>query len=535
MHTKAQDREMIGKRHALTVRKGHIRPVPRPLQTQTSWYPGRDTGGAHQKHDIRIRIGTDALTSATPMQTSQLQAAVTSYDSSSESMLDNGDLHITPRPGQQGHQTPREFVGAYGPGSRPPTQEPSLRSQQRYRKGGSVTGASCRQSEDGNASSTAPSQNKPNNRLPTAKIVSSEESCQALGRRITHPDEGLARPLRLILEAASKLPIAPGPVMNESRKSMIGETIRDHDATNVTGAKSGNVNVDIKSGHHGSRRSQVIDDSSWRVFLPAWTDSSSLSLPLARNASATDGVHDRPARVRLTSNAESAPWSRRATEGDRTLVDSTTCVSPSLASANGNGNEDGLRDWPQGRRVKLGRRPRTQMIEDEGCWRKLVFGSDPGGPPDNFSEIPKGHMRGANRGMHAPYDTSNADGPCRSPFGAILQLGESKGTTKSIASSVEAVALSSTSSDRLLGPGTCVSDSAQYATTRAPLAMSSASLRVMQPSSTVPLKRHGRGQYSSMEGSGDTILPQADDGGLGLQSVSHSSMQNNASYSSDAS
>ena len=316
---------------------------------------------------------------------------------------------------------------------------------------------------------------------------------------------------------------------------MIGETIRDHDVANVDGAKSGNVDMDIEPGDHESRRSRNIDDSSWRAFLPMRAHSSSLSLPLAENASATDMVYDRPARGRLTPSAESAPWSHRATEGDRTLVGSTRCVSPSLPSVTGSGDENRLQNWRYRRGGKLGRRPRKQRIEDDVCWQKLVFGSDTVGSSDTFPEIQTGHMRGANRGVQARYDTLKADGPCRSPFGATLQLGEMEATTKRIASSVEAVALSSTSFDPPLGPDTCVSDRAQYATTRAPLGMSSESLLVMPPSSTVLMNRHGRCQDLSEESSGDTILQQVDGGGLGLQWVSHTSMQNNASYSSDAS
>ncbi|KAJ4305865.1 hypothetical protein N0V90_001398 [Kalmusia sp. IMI 367209] len=505
-----EDRGKIGKRrkirdpHALTIPKAHSRLVPRPFQFGTSRQPGQDTSGAPRDYDIRIRIGTDALTRDWTMQQtpSQSQAAVTSYEASSNSMLmDNEDLHIfAPKPGQQGHDPPREFVGAHLHAHKSlhqQTRGESPRSHQPYRWGGSVDSEHPGRKQDLDISSNDRGRTNPIDPF-SANKVSPNELGEVPVCYIAQQMESIARPLRLTFDTASDS-LAAVLMNNASPGNTIGEPNHDRVTANAASIETGNVQIEVEAGSAGARPSGI-DDGPWRAFLPARAGSSKLSI--AEDSSAIDRAHDRPSSV---PSAESVPWSQQATQDVQTLVNLSSGVSPSLPSLTRESDEDELRKRPHMGTEVLGRPPKRQCNEDDGFWQRLVFGNDRFEPTDSILER-------------------------KVILGEMHTMAE-----RSIPSSV-AVSLSFTTPfDSLCGPGSCVSDSAQDATTRAPLATSSGSMLPMITSSTAPLDGRGQSIKLSEDESGDRAPQSAEDSGFGLRSVTHTSMQNNVSCNSGAS
>ncbi|KAF1967191.1 hypothetical protein BU23DRAFT_300949 [Bimuria novae-zelandiae CBS 107.79] len=494
MRFKAQGRERIGKRHALTRRGEGPGLVPHPLQTQPSRQSGQDTGGAHQGHDVRIRFGTDALTDVIAMQNSHSQMAYTLRGTWSKSTpLDNENVHITLKPGQQADPDPRTFVGAHTHGTRQSTQEPSLQSQQRYHVGGS---ARMNSGQDEDLSTRLNDQSVPRSSecSSCADSVSPNEKGEAAEYCNTHRNEGIARPSRLTFDTACRPP--PLTMMNNaSPGNMIGQMNHDHRTANAILIESGNV--------HAEEKADSDEDGPWKAFLPAQSHSSSLSL--AGDPFAVDCTHDRPIHATPWRNDESVQWSQQPTQGGRTLVTSSTCDSPSLPSIPRGSDNDRLLEQSREGTQKLDCRAKKPRDEDGLFWQQLVFESD----------------------KHASTDVIPETKAFPNQVNAM--------TEKRIPSSM-AVSISSTPFGSLSCPGARVSDSARSALKRAPLATSSESMLPVIASSTALLGRRGQAEEASSRENSVDFTPQQDEhSGLGVQSVTHTSMQNNVSHGSDAS
>lgn len=477
MDFRVPNREMMGKRHALHARKGHFRPVPRPPQTQTGDQdPRRNTDGTHQGHDIRIRIGTDALTNMTPMQS---QAAVTSYDTHSESMLNNADMRLTSNPGQQVDQTPHGFVGVHVH-SRLPTQEPSLRSQQRYRTEGSTDGICSIRSEAAVAMSGNRSQPKSSDRSLSTDNVSSSGRSEGLDRYIMHSHGGDARPWRLTLDTIPNSPTATRRLMNnESRGVVIGDMNHGHDVANASLLQFGSGREES-----GARHPHSVNDLFWREFWPARTESSSASLPAAEDPPDANLSHDGAVLDPSLECAEHVSWSQQATEGDQTLADAPNCVSSSLPSILRESNEDQVQNWPCMGSGKLGRRRQEQVVENDEFWQRLVFGSDGIESAKSLPVDRSGRAWDTKKVEQVGGRRSKIVDDCEAHPRATHRQEDGEVMTENRVSSSVAVLLSSTTYDRLFSPGSCVSDCAQDAITRAPLATSSGS--TMLPTTTSP-------------------------------------------------
>ncbi|KAL5401545.1 hypothetical protein PMIN03_011439 [Paraphaeosphaeria minitans] len=450
-------RNEIGKRrksshhNALTIRERPSRLVLLP-QAGTRRQLG---GGAHQTHDIRIRIGSDALTRQTTVQNpSPAQASVTWYNVSSEEMTPgNAALQrVAPKPGQHADPNTRRFVGAptHAHHPRNSTRRATPRSQQLHCVGDSAASMHAGLNEDSNAS--------PNGQgvvnASAEDNASSNKRGEASNNCITQQVEGIPRSLRLTFDAGTEFS-AMAPIENASWCNLIGESSHDHYTANAAGTESGNVQMEAgAAGSAEPRLPHSIDEGPWMALLPVQAGSSSLSVAI--DVSALNRAHDRPA---LRPLSDSASWSQRATHGAQTLADASLCASPSLASITQKGEKDELREQVHVGAGRSGRLKKQSDGNDE-FWRRLVFGSDKlvstdGRRPESATSPNKVIM----------------DGRRITPYAAVSR--------------------SSTPFDPLYGPGFCVSDSTQAAATCAPLVTSSGSMLSMITSSTAP---HSRGQ-----------------------------------------
>ncbi|OAG09509.1 uncharacterized protein CC84DRAFT_439352 [Paraphaeosphaeria sporulosa] len=446
-------RDEIGKRrktshhNALTMHEDPSRLVPLP-EAGTRRQLG---GGARQHHDIKVRIGSDALTNRTTVHTSpQAQASATWDEVSSEEMTSgNAALHrAAPKPGQQADPNARRFVGAptHALHPRNSTWGVMPRNQQLHYVGGSAGSMRVGLNEDSNAS--------PNDQSVVSSSAEDHVSANKRGEVsnycITQQVEGTTRSLRLTFDAATEFS-AMAPIENASSCNLIGESNHNHYTANAAVTESGHVQMEAgAAGNAEPRPPHDIDEGPWMTFLPVQANSSSLSV--ADDLSALNRAHDRPA-IHPLSN--SASWSQRATQGARALADASLCVSPCLPSITQKCEKDELREHVH---AGPGRSERSEKHIDgnDEFWQRLVFGSD-------------------------KLDSTDGRPEATSPDKVIMD-------ERRIVPFV-AVSRSSTPFDPLHGPGFCVSDSTQAAATRAPLVTSSGSMLPIITSSTAPRSR----------------------------------------------
>ncbi|KAF2452166.1 hypothetical protein P171DRAFT_468511 [Karstenula rhodostoma CBS 690.94] len=371
MNSRAQQgRDEIGNRrkpshrNALTKREAPSRHVPLSHQTDSRRQLG---GGAHQNHDIKIRIGDDALTNRTTVQHSsqaQAQESVAVYDATSEDMtLGNDALHRAAlKPGQQVDPNACWFVGAPTHAHRNSMRMATPQSQQPYSLDGSVASMRAGRNEGSNAS--------PNDWSIINSSAEDNASSNKKGEVSNYCIEDIARSSRLTFDTAAEFS-AVAPIKNASTCNLIGESNHDHCTANATVTESGNVQMEAgAAGRAESRLPRSIDEGPWMAFLPVQASSSSLSV--ADDPSALNRAPDRPSP---NPPSDSALWSQRVTQGTRTLSNVSLCVSSSLPSIARKSDKNELRE-----RLHMGTRrsgrPKKQRDENDKFWQRLVFGSD---------------------------------------------------------------------------------------------------------------------------------------------------------------
>lgn len=474
-------RKKISNQNALTIREGPQAGIRKRL------------GGAHQNHDIDIRIGDDALTDWTAVQTpSQARESVSSYDVLAGNVnLCNAALHsIASRPRQGVDSNTRRLVipPAHFYHVRELAWSTALQSKQLHYTGESSISMHAGQYEASYAS--------PDDRgittLSAEDKVSSNETGEGSKYCITQQAEDTACSLRLTSDDATDLPSVASSG-KESLCNLIGEANHDHYPTNAAVTELGNVQMETRPRDNAEfRHCRIVDEDPWLAFLPLSATSPSLSVAGVRPA--LNRTHDRPP---MHAPSDSASWSQRATRGARTLGDASLYGSPSLPSITPKGNQ--VRNRAHMGTGRLGF-PKAHSDGNDKFWHRIVFGSDKLDSQDGEREI------------------------TQSP--GKVGMDERR--------SAQSVAVSRSSSpfDPLHGPGFCVSDSStQAAATRAPpLVTSSGSMLPMTNSSAAPHSRR-QGEGGSRQ-SGDAGGIEESD--FGLQSVTQTSMYNNVSNVGDA-
>lgn len=122
----------------------------------------------------------------------------------------------------------------------------------------------------------------------------------------------------------------------------------------------------------GAKHLDSADEGPWKAFLPSQTDS--LNGWLAGNSSEVDQTLDSgPACTGPRAGAEATTWSQRATQGDGTQPDASTCiVSSSLPSIVLESYEEQVRK----RRDAKDLDELKAQKSNDGFWQRLVFGGE---------------------------------------------------------------------------------------------------------------------------------------------------------------
>ncbi|CAO2651911.1 Nn.00g001940.m01.CDS01 [Neocucurbitaria sp. VM-36] len=311
------------------------------------------------------------------------------------------------------------------------------------------------------------------------------------GYRITHHVERNERPLRLFFENTNF------PVSAQDRiatQNNIGEAQYVHQATSAGASQKGYMpqvgsDNELSIIDEGSAALAIVDEEPWKTFLAISDGSSSHSA--AANEPGNSLLRSDPT---ILNNEAVTNWSQRTTQGDQTRSSSSR-MSASLPSLK-RGIEKYVSERASGARhnsrYRSARMKTRGVNEDERLWQAFVFGSD----NDTWSESHHDTKQGTERIMSTNFE---------------------EGSSRYLPLSIAVSPVSSTPFRSISGLASCISDNVQDAAAYAPPPGSRAIISPALPGSS--------GNFNEGQ-EGDRL---ADRKSFGQRSVTHASMQNNAS------
>ncbi|KAF2865144.1 hypothetical protein BDV95DRAFT_612934 [Massariosphaeria phaeospora] len=386
----SREKSKIGKRRKTRelppiAQDANKRQTQRPLQNYDGHldpYMSRETRNGVQ--DIRVRIGTDALTNQThpKPQTTDCEHSPTrggSDGASSDPMLfDHEDLHIASRTSARATFSPSQYLGAFVGVSAPVYSDPPQKPLR-----GDTSADHHRLSIRPNKTDLDKHEysRKPRPRMPTEAQGSAEKIGSCF--QITEIVAGVERPLRFVFDQSSD-PTDVG-VRIPSQGGMIGDAPCGVDTANAAGYAFGRTKNGIGDKHEDADVDKVfappsiVDDGPWKTFLGIPEDSSSHD---ASTGNTKADLSNSPQKWAGKEDVEvpHAMGSQHATLGDQTCISLSSCVSDSLPSL----REHGERNMPGNQfRVKeklggqLSRTRRRGVEEVDELWQRMVLGSNP--------------------------------------------------------------------------------------------------------------------------------------------------------------
>jgi hypothetical protein len=368
----SKDKEKIGKRrmipgkHGAALRqKNDAGPDERQLHPAHKAFAGpleRD----NDMDNIRIRIGTDALTNTYSAQTNE---NIQSQASSDPMLFDQEEptaqqhmenVGFAPPVNAQSRGASMSQQTSAIPHANPLTGEKTRRCHNVARLHGPIPSRDA--SEQGSSTYDELEQ-----RSQDATSIHRERESSAAGFRLTHRVQGDERALHLIFGDSNSSAGSRGRIV--SGDSDIGETQPPHELNSARAAQ-------ISHMHQTSNDTEqsAIDEEPWKTCLaiPDCSSSHSDAVIEARNSM----LHDHPTAP--NNNEAFMNWSQHATQGDQSHI-GTSSVSASLPSLKRGVNKPLSAYRYEGEPVRRGDRvnmSRQNLDEAERNWQAFVFGSD---------------------------------------------------------------------------------------------------------------------------------------------------------------
>jgi hypothetical protein len=368
-----------------------------------------------QTRDIRIRIGTDALTTACstdPVRSVQSRA-------SSDPMLFDQHSHQAESPGVQ--DAAHSNASEYHPLSQSRTQRGNtaeceedwiFEQPQRYRSlRRLVTGPANQDSPELCRQGTQHTCQEPIKYIPTADAISNRDIISEL--QFMQQVEGVGRrPLRLVF------PHSESPVGDRSRDTVrsIEDCRTNHviDAAHAGKSQTGLLHhireePEFRFESEAEATAVIADEELWRSLVDVPEESSTYR----RLAEDCEQSFLQPRSTTRSRDAERTSWSQHATQGDQTYISSSVISAslPSLRRPTTNCPNAGLKS--------LGNNHTASPIlnEDEQLWRSIVFGSDQQPSAQTMHTRQEGNGQRTRRGSSGNLPLSAAVSSIRrSPF-----------------------------------------------------------------------------------------------------------------------
>ncbi|KAH8722542.1 hypothetical protein GQ44DRAFT_761665 [Phaeosphaeriaceae sp. PMI808] len=387
--------------------------------------------GAMQPHmqthpdDIRIRIGTDALTTACSAQPNDY----TRSQASSDAMLFDQQTGGASIPNVR-RVTQSDTFGGYTP-------DPA--SHESYNDSSCDQACIAKLPKDDIG---RPCRLKPNNSLRDCREVASPniEDIASKYAEVFNSDDasasesnvsemwtmqqmgGIGGPLRFVFGDSS----SSGDTCTAWQDNVIGRAKHvlqtDHASLPQTGPlHPSSQRPALSSGNKEKGSNEIVDEQLWMSFLDIFDQGSSRT-----KDSQTSSMHQYPANQDL--EAESTNWSQHATQGQQTHI-SSSLISASLPSAR---RQVQTRTHALDVKTNRDRRDPKDLQapnEDERLWQEFVFGNNEVSFPDiidgnreGSEEVPRAHslesMPPAIAGSpvsSTPFRRGSASSPCNTP------------------------------------------------------------------------------------------------------------------------
>jgi hypothetical protein len=490
------EKEKIGKRRKIkggcmleVMPRSNPSPARQPEnrhQRQPDFY----MGSALPTENIKIRVGTDAL-SSTQLTAVDTQAATIPHDSSSDIMLfDDEAIHsarqLSPGPARIADQEPRAFVGGHSQVRAPPElRGEGLQAQASDHKRGTPYRT---RAFDGAPRDWAQSEYA---QRSLASVGIYNEANKVLACYMMQGIGGVDHPTHLVLDQASDfLPAVEGGTTQLG--SMIGETNHVHFPANASLCEHGNHQEHSEANCAAVGQAQVVNDCDWWSFLSITGNISNRSITTDAGHSDTLSYDPTSLASKPATGTIPVPWSQRATQDGQTCPYSSSCVSASLPSITRD-SEKGTLGRQLDKTSKWGLRLETkQQDEDEQLWQSFVFGND----------------------IAAVSDVANDE--------VAVNADEDTVSRPAVPSSV-VVGSPSSRPFRLESEFTgCLSESVRDEAVDAPRSSSGFTLPITTAS---PLRRPAQEHGKDREGNGTRQTVESSD--LGVYRASHTSIQNN--------
>jgi hypothetical protein len=371
-------RKVDGRHGAVARRRDDVDLVTKPFEPAGDQHAGAFVGGIEgTPNDIRIRIGTDALTTACPTEPTEDER---SY-ASSDPMLFDQPTHDTeqldaPKKVQQDIQEVHRLDHIPTPSHDPTNRRDSLVAAGRIRGGFSPPQLTTDDASLDRAMSrnSRVRQTMPDfaNRSTTKETRASENLDQGL--QSMQYFEGIDQPLRLVFPASISSDVARrgATIQEHGYDGMVHAFEASHAGDSRTGHmhRLGNE-IELHTESEAAPAVSIVDEKPWKSFLNIPNESSSHSA--TANDSENSVLHQYPRPTRR--EAERTSWSQHATQGGQTHT-SSSFISASLPSVK---REIRTRHSAQDPRTRANRGNQAtsrKMNEDELIWQKFVLGSN---------------------------------------------------------------------------------------------------------------------------------------------------------------
>jgi hypothetical protein len=345
---KEKERDQMSKRRKME--RSHFAPINRK-RTENGH---RNEGKVHNPYtadqQIRVRIGTDALTARSTQLTGDAHSQASSdsmlFDQEDEDMIRSKDHLATVFP-LPGCTTASPKVNPFHSGS---SKMPPRDCETGYYE---------------IAKSRRAGHSPVNPR--TVEQDMAEYGAVGQGVRIVHTVEGIARPLDLVFATPNHSTKSRSHAGSTGQELRIVENANaDKDAKAWLKHASERSNAgDQPQSNEASPAAVNADDGPWRAFLSIPDRSSSHSLAMHSAETGLPHAHS----TGRNDQGDHKSWSQHATQGNHTPFSSCS-VSASLPSL----RQPSAR--PAGNSFETESGPPAAMGVDERLWRVFVFGSD---------------------------------------------------------------------------------------------------------------------------------------------------------------
>jgi hypothetical protein len=345
---KEKEKDQMSKRRKME--RSHFAPMKRKHTEHGQRDKSKLQNPYTADQEIRVRIGTDALTAHSTQLTGDAHSQASSesmlFNQEDEDMMQSKD-HLATFSPLPGYTTTSPKVNTLHSGS---SKMPPRDCELEYRK--------IAESRRVGHSPVSPR---------TVEQDVAEYGAVGQGVRIVHTVEGIARPLDLVFATPNH------STRSHSHAGSTGQELRvvenanaDEDAKAWLKHASERSNAGDQPQSNGASLGAVnVDDGPWRAFLSIPDRSSSHSLATHGAETSLPHAHSTDRNDR----GDHKSWSQHATQGNHTPFSSCS-VSASLPSL----RQPSAR--PAGNSFETESGPPAAMGVDERLWRAFVFGSD---------------------------------------------------------------------------------------------------------------------------------------------------------------